>query len=279
MPQPGSRALLAIELALGLAVAVAFADSSIVVLALPELFLDFQTTIPDVSWVVTGYNLAVAVAIVAVVPLQGRVRTGRLAVAGLALFLAASVLCAVAGDLARLVGGRVAQGVGAALVLGASLPVFVALTGNRERAIGIWVGAGAIGTALGPALGGALTSAFDWRAIFIVQAPLAAAALAAALHPRVRALRPERLQLRGRIPLGASVGLALVYAALVGALFLAVVLVVTVWGYGPLAGAGIVSALPIAAAGVQPLSARLPAGLDVSGGSAPLPPGPPGPAL
>jgi hypothetical protein len=74
--------------------------------------------------------------------------------------------------------------------------------------------------------------------------------------------------LGARIPLGAALGLVLLFAALVGALFLAVLLLVTVWDYGPLAGASIVSALPLAALAVRPLARRLPLGADVVSGCA-----------
>ncbi len=164
-----------------------------------------------------------------------------------------------------LVGGRVAQGIGAAFLLAASLPLLVVLSGDRGRAIALWVAAGTLGTAVGPAFGGVLTEAFDWRAIFAVQAPLAAAAIVAALHPLARGLAPPAE--RGRAPLGSALALILTYAALVGALFLSVLLVVTAWGYGPLAGAAVVSALPLAALAARPLSARLSAPLDVVGGS------------
>ena len=263
---PAPRPRLALEVALAVSVAVAFADSSIVVLALPELYVDFQTSIPGISWVVTAYNVAVVAASVALLPLLRRVRPAWLALAGLLVFLASSVVCAAADSLETLIGGRVAQGIGAALVLGASLPLFMAIGDRRERAIGIWIAAGTLGTAVGPALGGILTEAFDWRAIFAVQAPLAAAAIVAALHPASRRLAPPVE--RGRAPLGSALALVFTYAALVGALFLAVLLVVTVWDYGPLAGAGIVSALPLAALCARPLSARLSGIADIVGGSA-----------
>lgn len=249
-----------------MAVAVAFADSAIVVLALPELYLELDTTISSLHWVVTAYNLAVVLGALALLPFTRRARPVVLALAGLAVFLVATIVCALADDLGTLVGGRVAQGLGAAFLLGASLPLLVPLSGSRRRAVSVWVGAGTLGIAVGPALGGVLTEAFDWRAIFVVQAPLAAAALLAALHPRAREALPVA-GLSFRIPLGAALGLVLVSAALVGALFLAVLLVVTVWDYGPLAGAGIVSALPLAALAVRPLSSRLPAPADVAGGS------------
>ncbi len=256
---------LALEIALVVSIAVAFADSSIVVLALPELFLEFQTTIPGVSWVVTTYNLAVVVGAFALLPFLRHIRPAWLALAGLTVFFASSIVCAAAGSLNLLIGGRVAQGIGAALLLAASLPLLVVLSGDRGRAIALWVAAGTLGTAVGPALGGILTEAFDWRAIFAVQAPLAAAAVVAVLHPRARGLAPPA-QL-GRAPLGSALALVLTYAALVGALFLSVILIVTVWDYGPLAGAAIVSALPIAALCARPLSARLSGPADVVGGS------------
>jgi MFS family permease len=263
---PERKQRLALEVALALSVAVAFADSSIVVLALPELFLELQTTIFGISWVVTAYNLAVVVGAFGLLFFVRRVRPATVALGGLVVFLVASVGCAVSNSLGTLVAGRVVQGLGAALILGASLPLLVQLSGSRRRAITIWVAAGTLGTAVGPALGGILTQAFDWRAIFAVQAPLAAAAIAAALQRDVRALPPPVA--RGRVPLGSALALVFTYAALVGALFLAVLLIVTVWEYGPLAGAGIVSALPVAALAARPLSARLSGLADVAGGSA-----------
>jgi MFS family permease len=255
------------ELALAVAVAVAFADSSIVVLALPELYVEFETTIPRISWVITGYNLAVVVGVLGFLPFARRAGARWTALAGLTIFLAASIACALAGGLAALVAGRTAQGLGAALVLGASLSLMVGLSGGRERAVALWVGAGTLGTAVGPALGGLLTEAFDWRAIFAVQAPVAAAALVAVLHPQTRPL-PAYAGRPARIPLGAAVGLVLLFSALVGALFLAVLVLVTVWDHGPLAGASMVSALPLAALAARPLSRRLPGWADVAGGCA-----------
>jgi MFS family permease len=251
---------------LAVAVAVAFADSSIVVLALPEQYVEFETTIPKISWVITGYNLAVVVGVLSFLPFVRRARPARVAVFGLTIFLAASVACALADGLAWLVAGRTVQGLGAALLLGTSLPLIVAFSGGRERGVAVWVGAGTLGITLGPALGGLLTEIFDWRAIFTFQAPVAAAALAGALHPLARGMKPPRARLHIPLPLRAWLGLALLFAALVGALFLAVLLLVTVWDYGPLAGAGVVSALPLAALATRPLARRLPTAVDVIGG-------------
>ena len=230
------------------AVAVAFADSSIVVLALPDLYGRFQTTLEGVSWVVTAYNLAVAVTALVLVFLVHRFRAGLVLGGGLALFLAASIACAAANSLAFLIAARSVQGVGAALLLAGALPVI----GSRT-----WTLAGTYGLALGPALGGVLTQAFDWRAIFIMQAPVAAAGLIAAARAPAdtEAIEGWRPSLRRTLP--ANTCLGLLFGALVGALFLAVLIVISVWDYSPIAGAAIVSALPLAALAARPLDRRL----------------------
>jgi predicted MFS family arabinose efflux permease len=88
------------------AVAVAFADSSIVVLALPDLYGAFDTSVVGVSWVITSYNLVVAVCAFALVPVVKRVDVGRLTRIGLVLFCAASVACAASWSLAALIVAR-----------------------------------------------------------------------------------------------------------------------------------------------------------------------------
>src|SRR5204863_5797880 len=210
------------------AVAIAFADSSIVVLALPELYGRFDTTIQGVSWVVTAYNAAVAVTAIALVLFVHRLNAGAVLGTGLGIFLAASIACAAAQSLGFLVGARAVQGTGAALLLAGSLPML----GPRR-----WTAAGTFGLALGPALGGVLTQAFDWRAIFIVQAPIAGLALVAVIraHAHVEAEEGWKPSLARTLPANACLGL--LFGALVGALFLAVLLVISVWGYSPIGGA------------------------------------------
>jgi predicted MFS family arabinose efflux permease len=227
------------------AIGVAFADSSIVVLALPQLLGEFDTSITGVSWVITAYNLVVAVVALAFGRRLARASARRVALAGLVVFLAGSLVCALAGSLEVLVALRCLQGVGAALLLTAALPILVALTGSEQRGTGVWIAAGALGAAVGPALGGVLTEAFDWRAIFVVQAPLAALAIPAVLATSVPP--PQHAAGRaGRAAVIADVGLALVFAALAGALFLVVVLLVDVWRLSPVEAAAAVTALPVA---------------------------------
>ena len=178
---PSRRLTLAATVALAAAVAVAFSDSSIVVLALPELYTHFRTTIVGVSWVITAYNLVVAIAALALIPVAGRYPRVE-AAGGLALFLGASIGCGLAWSLPALFTFRCIQGLGAALLLVGALPVLRSLTGSVHRGAAVWASAGAIGVAVGPALGGILTQLFDWRAIFFVQAPVAGLGLAAAFH-------------------------------------------------------------------------------------------------
>ncbi len=247
-------------------VGIAFADSSIVVLALPQLYGRFDTTITGVSWVLTAYNVAVAVTAIALVLFVHRLRAAVVLAAGIVLFLAASIACAAAGSLGFLIAARCVQGAGAALLLAGALPVLVALTGSPAAAAGVWTLAGTFGAALGPALGGVLTEAFDWRAIFIAQAPVALLALLAVrAAPEVELAEGWRPRLRRTIP--ANVCIGLLFGALVGVLFLAVLLVIVVWGYSPIGGAAIVSVLPLATLAARPLERRLPPIYAICGGA------------
>ncbi len=244
---------------LAAAVAVAFADSSIVVLALPDLYSEFDTTIPGISFVVTTYNLVVAVGAFLLLPFSSRFRPQRLAFAGLLVFGAASIGCAASDGLAMLIAFRAVQGFGAVLLLVASLPLLIALFGDTRRGIAVWTLAGTLGTALGPALGGALTEAFDWRAIFIAQAPVAFLALLATAR-RYRGELPTEARTNNAPPApAANTALGLLFGALVGALFLGVLLLVAVWGLSPLAGAAVVSALPLGTIAARLVSPLVPA--------------------
>ena len=249
------------------AVAIAFADSSVVVLALPDLYARFDTTIEGVSWVVTAYNIAVAVVALALVPVVHRAATRRVFTAGIVVFVLASLGCTAAGSLSFLIGARCVQGAGAALLLAGALPVLGGLTGSLGKGARVWTFAGTLGAALGPALGGLVTQLLDWRAIFAVQAPLAASGLVAAAAFRATAAVETRRSSPVRT-LPANLCLGLLFGALVGVLFLAVLLVIDVFGYSPLGGALIVSTLPAATLAVQPLSRRLTAPAAICGGAA-----------
>ena len=235
------------SLALVVAIALAFADASIVVLALPEIYSELHTTIVGVSWVITAYALVVGLGALLLMPFARKTSPRLLVGVGLATFAAASLGAGLAHATSSLMLARCVQGAGAALMLGASLPVLTA----RQRSPGagrrLWAGAGVAGAVIGPALGGLLTQLIDWRAIFLLQAPVAALVLVAVVADRtpIRPAEASSRSLTWRVT-AADVALAFVGAASVGALFLGVLLVVEVWQYEPLAGALVVSALPVA---------------------------------
>lgn len=253
--------------AIAVAVAVAFADSSIVVLALPELYGTFDTTIEGVAWVITSYNLVLAASALLLVFVVHRVRANVLLAVGSVVFLGASIACALANSIGFLIAARSVQGLGGALLLTGSLPVLAAFAGSNARGVAIWTAAGTLGAGMGPALGGILTQAFDWRAIFVAQAPVAGLALLGAMGSHVSAILEEGWTSGLRRTLPANGALALVSGALVGALFLGVVLVIDVFGLSPIAGAAVVTAIPVATLLARPVAAALPMPLAAGAGA------------
>lgn len=234
--------------ALSVAVGLAFADASVVTLALPDLYLTFDASIEGVSWVLTSYALAVAISGLAFVVLLRRVSPVVVTAAGILLFAAASLSAGLAGSLPILIAVRAAQGVGAAAMVAGALPVLGALTAGRTGvATKWWAAAGTIGAVVGPALGGVVTQLLDWRAVFLVQAPITLVALPGVLSAWGKVPRPAASAERRR-PAGAALadlGFLCTFGAGVGALFLAVLLLVVVWELPPLAGAFVVTAVPV----------------------------------
>jgi MFS family permease len=243
------------DLAVRLAIALAFADASIVVIALPQIVDQLHTSISHVVWVIMAYNLALIVGVLAFLTVSGRVSSRRALLAGLAVFGLASLACGAANHLSVLVAFRCVQGAGGALVVCASLPLLAGAARPGESPIAGWAAAAAVGAAIGPAAGGVLTQVFDWRAIFIAQAPAAALAAAAVLATRVEPPAAAAASGSGetvtsdRTDLGpgaADVALLLLSAGLIGALFLVVVMLINVWLLAPIGAAAILSAIPLA---------------------------------
>ena len=225
------------------AAGLVLADASIVTLALPELLNELDTTIEGVAAVIGVYTVVLCVCLLPAWHLAERAGYRRVGVAGFALFAVASVLCAQAETLTTLLAGRAVQAVGGA---GGLVAAFAVLRGAERPGRVLWSGATVLSAAAGPALGGALTEAFDWRAIFEVQVPLALlGATATAQAPRSTAA-PARTQ-RSRPAPALGTALALVSGALTGVLFLLILLLVAGWNTGPLAAAGIVTVLPLGA--------------------------------
>ena len=135
------------------------------------------------------------------------------------------------------------QAVGGAAAVCAALELLSERMHPSHRAVAAWAAAGGLGAAAGPAIGGALTEAISWEAIFFVQVPLALAALA--FVPRSGP--PPAPRPAGRPAVRANLALALLSAALTAALFLVVLLLINGWGHSPFQAALIVSVMPAAA--------------------------------
>lgn len=169
----------AATLALSLAMLLASLGTSIANIALPSLAQAFAASFHEVQAVVVAYLLALTVAVTVAGRLGDRRGLKPMLVAGLVLFAAASLLCAAAPSLAVLVAARVLQGVGAAFLMTLAMALMrqTAPEANIGRAMGLLGTVSAIGTALGPTLGGLLIPVAGWRGVFWVQVPLAILAL------------------------------------------------------------------------------------------------------
>ncbi|MBS0224363.1 MAG: MFS transporter [Proteobacteria bacterium] len=168
-----------------LAVLVAQLDTAVVNLATRPIGEHFHADVGALQWVLDSYNLVYAVLLLTgglLADLYGR---RRVFMAGLAIFVAASLVCAAAPGIAVLIAGRAGTGLGAALLVPASLSIIrVAWRDEtrRGRALGVWAACNGLAFAIGPTLGGLLIHAFGWRSIFLVVIPVGAIALG--LAPR-----------------------------------------------------------------------------------------------
>ncbi|MBV9416484.1 MAG: MFS transporter, partial [Solirubrobacterales bacterium] len=216
---------------LSIAVAVVLGDSGVVTLALPEILRDFGASVWGVAWVLISFNLALALVAVPAARVCVRGDPASATAGGVIAFAAATTVCAVAPSLAVLIAARAAQAVGGALVIVGSLELLVEATGSERAGARRWAAAGVAGAALGPVVGGLLTSAFSWRAIFVAQIPavLPALPVAIALRRRVTQRRPTLETSPDRPHRLANLALALLSAALTAALFLLVLLLVDGW--------------------------------------------------
>ncbi len=237
--------------ALALAVGLVLADSSVVVLALPQIYRELDTSVAAVTWVLISFNLVMALAAVPAAYLARRVGPGRAAAVGLAVFAGASLACALSTHLSTLIAARCVQALGGAAAVTAVLELMPATVGSERRAAALWAAAGATGAALGPAIGGLLTELVSWQSIFAIQVPIALAAavpiFAVARHEAATGLISTELRATGRPHLLANLALAMVSAAIAGALFLLVLLLIEGWRLSPIGAAIVVSVMPLSA--------------------------------
>ncbi len=148
--------------------------TSIANVGLPNLAQAFDASFQEVQWIVLAYLLAITTLIVSVGRLGDITGRRRLLLAGILLFTGASVLCGVAPTLWLLIAARAAQGLGAAIMMALTMALVGETVPNAKTgsAMGLLGTMSAIGTALGPSLGGVLIAGLDWRAIFLVNVPL-----------------------------------------------------------------------------------------------------------
>jgi EmrB/QacA subfamily drug resistance transporter len=163
-----------------LATAMLMLDIAVVNTALPKIAHDLHSGLIGVQWIVDAYTLALATVVLTAGALADRVGRRRVFGTGMALFTLASLGCALAQDITVLDVARAVQGLAAALLFASSLAVLAdAFSDEGERAKAFAAYGATIGAsfALGPLVGGALTSGIDWRAVFFVNLPLGVAGL------------------------------------------------------------------------------------------------------
>lgn len=213
------------RLTLALLCAVAFMDlldASIVNVALPQIQAHLHPSVQDLQWVAGAYLLTYGGFLLLGGRLADLLGRRRLLVAGTALFGVTSLVCGLAGTEAVLIGGRLLQGVSAALMTPAALSILTTSFHTREdrvRAIGAWGGMAGMAGASGAFFGGVLTSEVSWRWVFFVNLPIVLAVLVASFR-LLDAERPPAPPLREFDTVGAGLitgGMLLLVYALVNA--------------------------------------------------------------
>ncbi len=179
--------------ALALSMLLASLGVSIANVALPTLARAFASPFQSVQWVILAYLLAVTVMSVAVGRLGDLVGHRRVLLAGLALFTLASAACGLAQGLGVLIAARLVQGLGAATMMAITIALVreTVQGGRTGSAIGLMGTVSAVGTALGPSLGGLLLAGFGWRALFLILVPMGLANMLMLVRALPAQRRPE----------------------------------------------------------------------------------------
>jgi EmrB/QacA subfamily drug resistance transporter len=159
-------------------------DNTVVFVALAAIQSDLGISTSELQWVVNGYALTFAVLMLTGGKLADLLGRRFIFIVGLVIFTAASLACGLATSAAFLIGARIVQGVGSALINPATLSIITATFPPRQRgmAIGIWVGVSAMALAIGPLIGGVLTEQIHWGWIFFINVPVGIAGIVVARY-------------------------------------------------------------------------------------------------
>ncbi|WP_406143213.1 MFS transporter [Streptomyces sp. NBC_01012] len=192
-------------------------DNTVLNVAVPTLIEDLDASTADVQWVINAYSLALAGFLIASGGMADHFGRRRALFAGLALFGGGSLIGALAGSVGMLITARVVMGLGASLLMPATLAVLMHVFGDEERmkAIGIWMAVSAAGMAGGPVIGGFLLAHFWWGSVFLINVPIAVVGLLAIawLVPESRNPNSERPDFVG-LPLSVLGMVSLVWAVI-----------------------------------------------------------------
>lgn len=227
-------------------------DVVVVATALPSLRTDLNASLSDLEWTINAYNLAFASLMLTGAALGDRFGRRRMYVAGLGVFTAASVACALSTSVETLIAARLVQGIGAAVVLPLTLTLISEAFPmvKRGAAIGIWGAITGLGVAAGPLLGGAIIEGISWQWIFWINVPVGAVAIVLSMV-RLRESHGPRPQLD-------LVGLPLIALGLFALVWAPVRAPAAGWGSVEVIGALIVGVALIVAFLVRERRARFP---------------------
>lgn len=158
-------------------------DNMVLTVSVPPIAEDLKAGAQDIQWIIDSYILVFAGLLLTSGSLSDRFGRRKVMIIGLALFGAASLVAAVAASPGELIAGRVLMGVGGALVMPSTLSILITVFDDEERpkAIAAWSAVAMIGLVGGPVLGGALIAHFWWGAVFLLNVPVAAVAIVAAV--------------------------------------------------------------------------------------------------
>ncbi len=159
-------------------------DNTVLNVVLPTLVRDLHATTSQLQWIVDAYVMVFAGLLLVAGSVADRVGRKRTFLAGLAAFAAGSTWAAFSGSVGVLIAARASMGIGGALIMPSTLAIITDMFpdgARRQRAIGLWAGTSGVGIALGPIIGGLLLAHFWWGSVFLINLPIAAIGVAAAI--------------------------------------------------------------------------------------------------